>query len=373
MLPWMPRLVKWPTNAAATAWAAHACGFTPYARHVFVFGLALAALALFIAGLIRDVRSFSNAVFLGLALALGALGAAEYLVGLPGHRARLVVLALVLLVVVGPAIAASYLLVNGVTMVRREGLRLANLLPLVAGFAIIAVIALVIAAERVGSAKLSLFSAVAVLLFGYVSFLFVSFALYGFLYNRLALFRRADFVIVLGSGLIDGGRVPPLLASRLERGRAVYQRLARRSKADAPVLIVSGGKGGDEQVSEAQAMAEYLIGRGFPAGQLVLEDRSTNTDENIAFSQAIMEQIRPGARCVIVTSGYHALRAAVIARQAGVRGQVASARTAGYYQMSALLREFVAMFLRYRVINFGVVALIVVLPVAYDAARLATW
>ena len=120
-------------------------------------------------------------------------------------------------------------------------------------------------------------------------------------------------------------------------------------------------------------MAEYLIGRGFPAGQLVLEDRSTNTDENIAFSQAIMEQIRPGARCVIVTSGYHALRAAVIARQAGVRGQVASARTAGYYQMSALLREFVAMFLRYKVINFGVVALIVVLPVAYDAARLATW
>src|SRR3984957_5653817 len=230
-------------DASSTAWAAHSCGFTPYAQHVFVFGLALAALALFLAGLIRDVRSFSNAVFLGLALALGALGAAEYLVGLPGHRARLVVLALVLLGVVGPAIAASYLLVNGVTMVRREGLRLANLLPLVAGFAIIAVIALVIAAERVGSAKLSLFSAVAVLLFGYVSFLFVSFALYGFLYNRLALFRRADFVIVLGSGLIDGERVPPLLASRLERGRAVYQRLARRSKDHAPVVDVSGGQG----------------------------------------------------------------------------------------------------------------------------------
>jgi uncharacterized SAM-binding protein YcdF (DUF218 family) len=360
-------------EASATAWAARACGFTPYARHVFVFGLALAALALFIVGLIRDVRSFSNAVFLGLALALGALGAAEYLVGLPGHRARLVVLALVLLVVVGPAVAASYLLMNGITMVRREGLRLANLLPLVAGLAIIAVIALVIAAERVGSAKLSLFSAVAVLLFGYVSFLFASFAIYGFLYNRLALFRRADFVIVLGSGLADGSRVPPLLASRLERGRAVYERLAARGKGDDPVLIVSGGKGGDEQVSEAQAMAEYLIGRGFPASRVVLEDRSTNTEENIGFSKAIMEQSRPGARCVIVTSGYHALRAAVIARQAGVRGQVASARTAGYYQMSAMLREFAAMFLRYKVINFSVVALIVVLPVAYDAARLASW
>jgi uncharacterized SAM-binding protein YcdF (DUF218 family) len=343
-----------------------------FVRDAYVFELALAALALFAASLIRDVRSFRNAVFLGLALALGALGAAEYLVGLPGERARLAVLALVLLVACGPLVVASYLLTNGITMARKEGLRPANLLTLLAGLAILAVVGLAVAAERVHSVSLSLFTADAVLVFGYVSFLFVSYAIYGFLYGRLAGYRRADFVIVLGSGLIGGGKVPPLLASRLNRGLAVYERAARRRGAD-PVLIVSGGKGGDEQVSEAQAMAEYLIGRGFPAGRLVLEDRSTNTDENIAFSQAIMEQIRPGGRCVIVTSGYHALRAAVIARQAGVRGQVASARTAGYYQMSALLREFVAMFLRYRVINFGVVALIVVLPVAYDAVRLASW
>ncbi len=50
---------------------------------MFVLELALAAFALFVAGLIRDVRSFLNAIFLGLALALGALAAAQYLVGLP--------------------------------------------------------------------------------------------------------------------------------------------------------------------------------------------------------------------------------------------------------------------------------------------------
>ncbi len=164
---------------------------------VAVFELALAALALFIAGLIRDVRSLSNAVFLGLALALGALGVAEHLVGLPGERARLVVLALVLVVACGPFVVASYLLVNGITVVRKEGLHLANLLPLIAGLAIIAVVGLAVAAERVGSVKLSLFSADTVLLFGYVSFLFVSYALYGFLYGRLATYRRADFVIVV--------------------------------------------------------------------------------------------------------------------------------------------------------------------------------
>jgi uncharacterized SAM-binding protein YcdF (DUF218 family) len=137
------------------------------------------------------------------------------------------------------------------------------------------------------------------------------------------------------------------------------------------VLIVSGGRGGDEQVSEAEAMAGYLIERGFPASALVLEDRSGNTEENIAFSQAIMDQLRPGARCVIVTSSYHALRAGIIARGLGVRGQVASAPTARYYRPSALLREFAAVFLSHKLLNLGVCALIVVLPVAYDTIRLA--
>ena len=331
---------------------------------MYAFELALAALALFLAGLIRDIRSLSNAVFLGLALALGALSAAEYLVGRPGEHARLVVLALVLLLACGPFAAASYLVLNGITMLRKEGARPANLLPLLAGLAILTVVGLAVAAERVHSVKLSLFSADAVLVFGYVSFLFVSYAIYGFLYGRLALYRRADFVIVLGSGLIDGGRVPPLLASRLERGRAVHMRLARRRGAD-PVLIVSGGKGSDERVSEAEAMGRYLIERGFPADRLVLEDRSTSTEENIAFSQAIMDRERPGARCVIVTSSYHALRAGVIARHAGVRGQVASAPTARYYRPSAMLREFAAMFLGHKLINFGICTLLIVVPVAY--------
>jgi uncharacterized SAM-binding protein YcdF (DUF218 family) len=336
---------------------------------VFALELALAALALFVASLIRDVRSFSNAVFLGLALALGALGAAEYLVGLPGERPRLLVLALLALVVLGPFIAAAYLVMNGITIVRKEGVRPANLLTLLAGVAIIAVIGLAAAAERVQSEKLSLFSVDVVLVFGYVSFLFVSYAVYGFLYGRLAVYRRADFVIVLGSGLLDGARVPPLLASRLKRGHRVYEKLASRRAAD-PFLIVSGGKGDDERISEAAAMAGYLVEHGFSASRVILEDQSRNTEENIAFSKAIMEQTRPGARCVIVTSSYHAFRAGIIARKAGVTGQVVSARTAGYYWPSAMLREFAAMFISHKMINFGICALIVVLPVAYETVRI---
>ena len=231
---------------------------------MFALGLAMAAFVVFVAGVAHDSRSFSNAVFLGLALALGALGGAERLAGTHDRAAHLLLLALVLLAVAGPFFAALYLVGNGVTMVRKEGVRPTTLLPLLAGLAILAVIALEVAADRAGSPRLSQVTMVTVRLAGYVSFLCVSYVIYALIYSNLPVARRADYVVVLGAGLLDGGQVPRLLASRLERGRAVYEKLASRG-AD-PLLIVSGGKGGDEQVSEAAAMARYLTERGFPAG-----------------------------------------------------------------------------------------------------------
>jgi len=335
---------------------------------VFALELALAAFVVSVAGVIRDPRSFSNAVFLGLALALGALGVVERLARAPERSAHLLLLAVVLLVAAGPFVAAIYLIVNGVTVTIREGVRPVNLLPLVTGLAIVVVMGLVVAADRAGSAQLSLFATITVLLSGYLSFLCVSYVIYAVLYSRLAAGGDADFVVVLGAGLIRGGQVPPLLASRLDRGRSVYEALVARG-ADDPVLIVSGGKGSDERVSEAEAMAAYLTSRGFPASRLVLEDRSRTTEENLIFSKAIMDRRQPGARCVIVTSSFHAFRAAIIARRLGINGQVTGAPTAPYFWPSAILREFAAVFLSYKIVNFGVCALIVALPLAYTAVR----
>jgi uncharacterized SAM-binding protein YcdF (DUF218 family) len=335
---------------------------------VFALELAVAALALFAVGVIRDTRSFSNAVFLGLALAFGALGLAERLADSPDRSARLLLLALALLVALGPFAAGAYLVLNAVTVARKEGVRPATLLSLAAGLGIFTVIGLDLAAEHAGSVKLSLFSAVATLLFGYVSFLFVSYVIYAMIYGRLATGRGADFVIVLGSGLKDGGRVPPLLASRLDRGRAVFEAIAARG-GNGPLLIVSGGKGSDERVSEAAAMAAYLTERGLPGDRIVCEDQSRTTEENLLFSRAIIDRSRPGSRCVIVTSNYHVFRAAILARRAGVNGQVTGAPTAGYYWPSAMLREFAAVFLSYKAVNFGVCALIVFLPLAYTVVR----
>jgi uncharacterized SAM-binding protein YcdF (DUF218 family) len=341
---------------------------------VFTLGLAVLAFVAFLVSMVADSRSFRNAVFLGLALALGTLGLADRLADTPGRPGHLLLLGLVLLVALGPFLLACYLVGNGITMARRESLRPANLLPLVAGTGILAVIGLNLAAERTGSVKLGLLATVTTLVFGYVSFLLISYVLYAWLYGQVAgLARRADYVIVLGTGLGKRGQVTPLLASRLDRGREVWESLAARG--GRPVMIVSGGQGSDERTPEAEAMAAYLAERGFPAGRLAREDRSRTTEENLAFSKVIMDAAGPaspderGARCVIVTSNYHVFRTAIIARKAGIRGQVTGARTAGYYWPSAMLREFAAVFLRYRVVNLMICLALAVAPVAHAVAE----
>jgi uncharacterized SAM-binding protein YcdF (DUF218 family) len=211
---------------------------------------------------------------------------------------------------------------------------------------------------------LDLFTTIVVLLAGYLSVLCVFYAICAFIYGRRRALRGdGSVVVVLGAGLKNGGEVGPLLASRLERGFSVYQALAERGAGDPaadPVLIVSGGKGADERVPEAQAMAGYLTGRGFPAGRLILEDRSRSTEENLLFSKAIVDRRRPGARWVIVTSSFHALRAAIIARRLGIDGQVTGAPAPGYSWPGGVVREFAAVFVRYKVVTFGVCVLIIV-------------
>jgi uncharacterized SAM-binding protein YcdF (DUF218 family) len=326
--------------------------------------LAAAAGVLFAAGVLRDPRGFSNAVWLGLALALGALAAAHHLEETSGTAARLLIFGLAAVVAFGPVLVAGYLVLNGFTMVRREGFRPANLLSLLAGLAVFGLIAFLIAALRTRDPDLTVSFAIIVLLSGYISFLLVSYVIYAFIYGRITGLRRADFVVVLGSGLAGGDRVPPLLAGRLDRGLRVHQTLARRRQA-SPVVIVSGGKGSDEQISEAEAMARYLIERGLPADQIIREDQSRTTEENLTYSQAIMARSVPGYRCIIVTSNYHVFRAAIIARRLRVNGQVTGARTAGYYWPTAMLREFAAVFLSYKLVNFAICVLIVGVPLGY--------
>ncbi len=65
--------------------------------------------------------------------------------------------------------------------------------------------------------------------------------------------------------------------------------------------------------------------------------------ENLTFSHAVMRRVRPDHRCVVVTNNFHVLRAAVLARRCGVRGQVVGPRTPWYFWPNATIREFIAL------------------------------
>ncbi|MER5932907.1 YdcF family protein [Streptomyces sp. NPDC002054] len=306
----------------------------------------------------EDRRRFQNAVLLGLAfISLSAALLLQVVPRLPSALAA-VILALVFLVpALGVLVLGGFLIANGLTMVRKEGRRPANLLSGLLGVAIYVMVVLLFLAAGSGSPGLDAVVAALMLLAVYVSFIFLCFLGYAFLYGRIRVRGDVDYVVVLGSGLIGGERVPPLLASRLEKGRQIHAAQAARGER-VPLLLTSGGQGPDEKLPEARAMADWLIAQGVPAEHVVVEDRSRTTTENMEFSREIMTAARPGYRCVVVTNDFHAFRAAMTARRAGVNGQVLGSPTARYFWPSATIREFVAVFWEHRAVNLSICGLL---------------
>lgn len=96
--------------------------------------------------------------------------------------------------------------------------------------------------------------------------------------------QNLDYVIVLGAKVKEEG-ISKSLKARLDKAIEYSQ--------DNPgtVLILSGGQGPDEPVSEAKAMFEYLSYNGVPKDKMVLETFSTSTVENIAYSKVLIDKL----------------------------------------------------------------------------------
>ncbi|OZM73942.1 hypothetical protein CFN78_06530 [Amycolatopsis antarctica] len=310
--------------------------------------LGVIALCLFAVGVARDRRRLGNGVYLLFAvvfLGLWAQAATTEVSELLGFIAAIPLLISPLLVLALP----GFLIANGLTMLRREGRRPANLLSLAAGVGIIGLFALLIVAVLSRSAWLITVAGSLSLVVGYVAFLFTSFLLYSFVYGRMTLRKGMDAIVVLGSGLVGGSRVPPLLASRLDRAARLHG--AENGAGRDPLVITSGGQGPGEDVPEAVAMAGYLVQRGVPEERIAREDRSTTTQENLLFSKALLDDLGVDSRMVVVTNNFHVLRTAVLTRRLGLRAEVVGSPTARYFLPSAMLREFTALFVQYRTVN----------------------
>lgn len=142
----------------------------------------------------------------------------------------------------------------------------------------------------------------------------------------------ADYLIVLGAQWKASGP-SEVLRRRLDEAVAYLER-----NPDTKA-IVSGGQGGNENISEAQGMRGYLIQAGIDEGRILVEDRSANTYENLVFSAELLD--REKDRVVVVTNNFHMFRALAIARKQGyanVEGLAASSVPG--MAPNNLLREF---------------------------------
>ena len=117
---------------------------------------------------------------------------------------------------------------------------------------------------------------------------------------------NADYLIVLGAN-INGTKVSKALRYRLD---AAYDYAVENEDTK---VIVSGGQGYGEDVSEAQAMYSYLVERGLEKERIIMEAHSSNTDENIKYSKELIDD--KADYVVIVTNRFHLYRGMCIARK----------------------------------------------------------
>jgi len=146
---------------------------------------------------------------------------------------------------------------------------------------------------------------------------------------------RPPVVIVLGC-LVKDGRPSTLLQDRIDTA-ADYLLAHPECRC-----IVSGGKGTDEEVSEARCMFDALVSAGISADRLIIEDRSTTTRENLRFCKEIMEREDLGDTAVIVTNSWHEFRAQMIASDLGLPCGAVGAPTAWWLLPANYLRELFA-------------------------------
>lgn len=139
-------------------------------------------------------------------------------------------------------------------------------------------------------------------------------------------------VIVLGCK-VRGDKASLMLRERLD---AAYQFLINNPDSSC---ILSGGKGEGENISEAKCMYDYLIEKGISKDRLYMEDKSTSTRENLAYSKAIIDNNNLNPNIAIATNEFHMYRASQIAKNLELNSTSISAGTAWWLFPTYYFRE----------------------------------
>ena len=288
-----------------------------------------------------DRSRYRNCYFLFFALVSTVVAATFFADGHEGET----LLTVAVLTGIAIFMVPLFLIHNGVVMYKKEGRSLSNQLSLLFGILIgvgeIGTVFLALTGTETDFAvrhkMLTNIIAIICLSVIYASVSFLLFLFYSLFMMIIPRKKDFDYVIIHGAGQLDGNRVSKLLSDRIDKAILVYS-----TDPSPTILIPSGGQGKDETVSEAEAMAEYMIGKGIPESDILLEDQSKTTLENLQNCKALIEAREGRKYTALVTSNYHVYRALRYCRRIGLKCTGIGSHVAMYYWPSALIREFIA-------------------------------
>ncbi len=171
-----------------------------------------------------------------------------------------------------------------------------------------------------------------------------------------------EYLIILGCCIRSNGDLTPLLRGRVDSAldfeKKQFAATGRHAK-----FVPSGGQGPDEVISESEAMKRYLLAQGVPEDSILKEDKSVNTDQNIAFSREVIEkdcEDIENVKAAFATTNYHVLRGNVLSKKHNLNAQGISAKTKWYFFPNAFLREFVGL-LAAKKLAIGIILVAIIL------------
>jgi uncharacterized SAM-binding protein YcdF (DUF218 family) len=131
-----------------------------------------------------------------------------------------------------------------------------------------------------------------------------------YLYSNASSDRPSDAAIVLGAA-VWGANVSPVFKERINHGIDLYR------KGRVRKLIFTGGQGNPGEPTESSAARDYALQLGIPAGDILIEEKSHTTYENILYAKQLTDA--HGLRKVLIVSDpLHMKRAVAMARDLGL-------------------------------------------------------
>jgi uncharacterized SAM-binding protein YcdF (DUF218 family) len=141
-------------------------------------------------------------------------------------------------------------------------------------------------------------------------------------YSKTVSGAPADAAVVLGAA-VWGAEASPVFKERINHGIDLYQ------KGQVRKLIFTGGQGNRGEPTESSAARQYAMEHGVPASDILIEEKSHTTYENILYSKQIADA--HGVRTVLIVSDpLHMKRAVSMATDVGLRADPSPTPTTRY-------------------------------------------